>query len=77
MVTEGESGQYIMVTADDDADSAVRTIVGDTQGVILVYVGFEVKFVKPFLQTLMKWHGIGTERNDFTFAVNLKVEMLA
>jgi hypothetical protein len=25
----------------------------------------------------MKWHGIGTKRNDFALAVNLEVEMLA
>ena len=30
LVTEGKSGQRIMVATDDDADSAVRAIVGDS-----------------------------------------------
>jgi len=39
LVAEGKSGQYIMVTADDDADGAVRAVVGDTHGIVLVLVG--------------------------------------
>ena len=77
LAAEGESGQHIMVTADDDADGTVGAIIRDAQGIVLVHVWFEAKLVKTFLQTLMKWHGIGTKRNNFAFTVNLKVEMLA
>ena len=45
LVTEGESCQYSMVTTYDNADGAVRTVVGDTQGVVLVHVWFEFKFI--------------------------------
>ena len=66
-----------MVTADYDADGAVRAVVGVTQGIILILVGSETKLIQTLLQTLMKWHEIGTKRNDFALAVNLKIEMLA
>ena len=45
LVTESETGQYIMVTTDNDADGAVRTVVRDAQGVVLVHVGLEIKFI--------------------------------
>lgn len=45
LVTESKSGQHIMVTTDDDVDGAVRAVVGDAQGIVLVHVGFEIKFI--------------------------------
>ena len=45
LVTEGKSGQHIMVTTDNDTDGAIWTVVGDPQGIILVHVWLEVKFI--------------------------------
>ena len=49
LVTEGESGQHIMVTADNNADGAVWTVVGDSQGIVFIFIGLETKFVKTLL----------------------------
>ena len=43
LVTKGESCQYPMVTTNDNANSAVRTVIGDAQGVVLVHVWLEAK----------------------------------
>ena len=45
LVTEGKSGQHIMVTTDNDADGTVRAVVRDSQGIVLVHIGFEFKFI--------------------------------
>ena len=58
LVTKGESGQYITVTTDDNTDGTVWTVVGDSQWIVLVHVGFEIEFIKTLLQAFMKWHGI-------------------
>ena len=77
LVAEGETRQNPMVTANDDVDGAVRTVVGVTHWIGLVFIGLETEFVQTLLQTLMQRHGIGTKRHYLTFVVNLKVEMFA
>ena len=77
LFTKCKTCQHMMVTTDDDSDGAVWTVVGVTHRIVLVLVGHETKIVKTLLQTLMKWHGIGTKGNNLALVVYLKVEMLA
>ena len=77
LITESETCQYIMVTADDDAHGAVRTVVGIAQGIVFILVRFEGEFIKTMLQTLMKRNGIGAKRDYLSLAIDLKDEMLA
>jgi hypothetical protein len=66
-----------MVAADDDADGAVRAIVGIAKGIVFVLVRFEAEFIKTMFQTFMKRYGIGAKRDYLSLAIDLKVEMLA
>ena len=77
LLSKSETCQYIMVAADDNADGAVRTVVGIAQRIVFVLVRFETEFVKTMLQTLMKRYGIGAKRGYLSLAIDLKVEMLA
>ena len=77
LTAKGEMCQHVMVAADDDADGAVRAVVGIAHGIALVLVRLEAELVQTLLQTLMQRHGIGAERHHHAFIVDLKVELLA